>query len=148
MGRPGCRGKEPLKGEAPPILTQAMKVVVPGELLDSMLTFARMQHPREAILLLRGSVSRDEIALEEHLFPPFASSGRGFAQFSPRMLPIDFSIVGTLHSHPSGSPRPSPTDLNHLYGRIMVIVAYPYTRDRVAVYDKRGERMPLEVSAP
>ena len=122
-----------------------MNVVVPGELLDSMLTFARMQHPREAILLLRGSVSRDEIVLEEHLFPPFASSGRGFAQFSPSMLPIDFSIVGTLHSHPSGSPRPSPTDLNHLYGRIMVIVAFPYTRDRVAVYDKRGERLPLEV---
>ena len=146
MGRPGCRGKEPLKGEAPPILTQAMNVVVPGELLDSMLTFARMQHPREVILLLRGSVSRDEIALEEHLFPPFASSGRGFAQFSPSMLPIDFSIVGTLHSHPSGSPRPSPTDLNHLYGRIMVIIAYPYTRDHVAVYDKRGERLPLEVS--
>jgi proteasome lid subunit RPN8/RPN11 len=123
-----------------------MNVVVPGELLDSMLTFARMQHPREAILLLRGSVNRDEIALEEHLFPPFASSGRGFAQFSPSMLPIDFSIVGTLHSHPSGSPRPSPTDLNHLYGRIMVIIAYPYTRDCVAVYDKRGERLPLEVS--
>ena len=122
-----------------------MNVVVPGELLDSMLTFARMQHPREAILLLRGSVSRDEIVLEEHLFPPFASSGRGFAQFSPSMLPIEFSIVGTIHSHPTGSPRPSPTDLNHLYGRIMVIVAFPYTRDRVAVYDKRGERLPLEV---
>ena len=145
MGRPGCRGKEPLKGEAPPILTQAMNVVVPGELLDSMLTFARMQHPREAILLLRGSVSRDEIALEEHLFPPFASSGRGFAQFSPHMLPIDFSIVGTLHSHPSGSFRPSPTDLNHLYGRIMVIIAHPYTRDRVAVYNKKGERIPLDI---
>lgn len=127
------------------MLTQAMKVVVPGELLDSLLLFAKMQHPREALLLLRGSVGRDEITIEEHLFPPFASSGRGFAQFRPHMLPIDFSIVGTLHSHPSGSPRPSPTDLNHLYGRIMVIVAYPYTRDRVAVYNKKGERVPLEV---
>ena len=123
-----------------------MKVAIPGELLDSMLSFASMQHPREAILLLRGRVSRDEIILEEHLLPPFASTGRGFAQFPSHMLPIDFSIVGTLHSHPSGSPRPSPTDLNHLYGRIMVIIAHPYTRDRVAVYNKKGERIPLEVS--
>ena len=143
--RPDHRGKEPLKG-AHPNTYLAMKVAVPGELLDSMLSFARMQHPREAILLLRGSVGRDGIALEEHLLPPFASSGRGFAQFRPQMLPIDFSIVGTLHSHPSGSPRASPMDLNHLYGRIMVIVAYPYTRDRVAVYDKRGERVLLEIT--
>ena len=114
--------------------------------MDSLLLFAKMQHPREALLLLRGKVSKGEITLEEHLFPPFASTGRGFAQFRPHMLPIDFSIVGTLHSHPSGSPRPSPTDLNHIYGRIMVIVAYPYTRDRVAVYNKRGERMPLEIT--
>ena len=122
-----------------------MTVTIPGELLDSILSFARMQHPREALLLLRGRVSKDEIALEEHLLPPFASSGRGFAQFPSHMLPIDFSIVGTLHSHPSGSPRPSPTDLNHLYGRIMVIIAYPYTRDRVAVYNKKGERVPLDI---
>lgn len=123
-----------------------MNVAIPGELLDSLLLFAKMQHPREALLLLRGRVSRDEITLEEHLFPPFASTGRGFAQFRPHMLPIDFSIVGTLHSHPSGSPRPSPTDLNHIYGRIMVIVAYPYTRDRVAAYNKRGEALPLEIT--
>jgi proteasome lid subunit RPN8/RPN11 len=123
-----------------------MKVTVPEELLDSILTFARMQHPREVILLLRGSVGRDRITLKEHLLPPFASSGRGFAQFSPHMLPIDFSIMGTLHSHPSGSPRPSPIDLNHFYGRIMMIVAYPYNRDRVAVYNKKGERLPLETS--
>jgi len=122
-----------------------MRVAIPGELLDSMLSFARMQHPREAILLLRGSVGKDEIVIEEHLLPPFATSGRGFAQFPSHMLPIDFSIVGTLHSHPSGSPQPSPTDLNHLYGRIMVIIAHPYTRDRVAVYNKKGERINLEI---
>jgi proteasome lid subunit RPN8/RPN11 len=122
-----------------------MNVAIPGELLDLMLSFARIQHPREAILLLRGSVDKDGITLEEHLLPPFASTGRDFAQFSSHMLPIDFSIVGTLHSHPSGSPMPSPTDLNRLYGRIMVIVAHPYTRDRVAVYNKRGERVTLEI---
>lgn len=143
--RPDHRGKEPLKG-AHPNTNLAMKVAVPGELLDSMLSFAWMQHPQEAILLLRGRVSKDRITIEELLFPPFATSGRGFAQFRPHLLPIDFSIVGTLHSHPSGSPRASPTDLNHLYGRIMVIVAYPYTRDRVTVYDKQGESVPLEIT--
>ena len=122
-----------------------MKISIPGELLGSILFLSRMQHPREIILLLRGTVDRDGITLEEHLFPPFASSGRGFAQFPPHMLPIDFSIIGTLHSHPSGSPRPSSIDLNHCYGRIMMIVAYPYTRDQVAAYNKQGESVPLKV---
>jgi proteasome lid subunit RPN8/RPN11 len=123
-----------------------MNVVIPGELLDSMLSFARILHPREAILLLRGNIGRSEITLEEHLLPPFASTGRSFAQIPSHMLPIDFSIMGTLHSHPSGSPKPSPTDLNHIYGRIMIIVAHPYTRDHVAVYDKRGETLPMEIT--
>ena len=144
--RPGPRGEEPLKGEALPNTILIMNVAIPGELLDSMLSFAMMHHPREAILLLRGSVGRDGITIEEHLLPPFANSGRGFAQFPPHMIPIDFSIMGTLHSHPSGSSKPSPTDLNHLYGRIMVIVAYPYIRDRVAVYDKRGETLSIEIT--
>jgi len=123
-----------------------MEVKVAGELIDSLLSFARELHPRESILLLRGRREGDGIVVEEFLFPPFASTGRGFAEFPSHMLPIDFSIVGTAHSHPSGSPRPSTTDLNHFYSRIMMIVAYPYTRDHVAVFNKQGDELPLDIA--
>lgn len=123
-----------------------MEVKVAGELVDSLLSFARGLHPRESILLLRGRREGDGIVVEEFLFPPFASTGRGFAEFPSHMLPIDFSVIGTVHSHPSGSTRPSPTDLHHFYGRIMMIVAYPYSRDHVAVYNKRGEELLLDIT--
>jgi len=63
------------------------------------------------------------------------------------MLPMDFSIVGTVHSHPSGNISPSNVDLNHFFGRILMIVGYPFEGERcVAVYDSNGEKLPLEIT--
>jgi proteasome lid subunit RPN8/RPN11 len=124
-----------------------MKVIIEDELLGSLLAFARMKHPREGIILLRGNMGQGEISIKEFLLPPFATSGRGFASFPLHMLPIDFSIVGTAHSHPSGSLRPSTNDLNRFYGRIMVIVAFPYTLSQVAVYNSKGEKLSLIIES-
>ena len=124
-----------------------MNVIIKDELLNSLLVFARMKHPQEGIILLRGNMGDSEISIKEFLLPPFATSGRGFASFPSHRLPIDFSIVGTAHSHPSGSLRPSTTDLNHFYGRVMVIVAYPYTLRQVAVYNSKGEELSLIIES-
>ena len=110
-----------------------------------MLNLAREMHPQEVVLLLRGKVNRSDIRIDEFLLPPFASAGRGFAQFPPRMLPIDFSVVGTAHSHPSGAVGLSVMDINHFYSRIMMIIAYPYTTERTVVYNAKGRRLPLIV---
>lgn len=122
-----------------------MKVSIDKSLMESMLHIARVQHPYEVTLLLRGKVRNDEVLIEEFLFPPFASAGRNFAQFPSRMLPIDFSIVGTAHSHPTGVLKPSTVDLNNFYSRIMMILAYPYIMERAGVYNSNGERLPLIV---
>jgi len=54
--------------------------------------------------------------------------------------------VGVAHSHPSGALRPSLPDLNHFYGRIMVIAAYPFeTYDNIGVFNSHGERVPHEI---
>ncbi len=117
------------------------------EVLRSILAWARERHPNEIVLLLRGQVDKEVARVDEFLFPPFASGGRGFAQFPAHMLPIDFSVIGTAHSHPAGSPRPSPTDLNKFYGKVMMIVAYPYREDCVGANDSRGESLKIELIA-
>jgi proteasome lid subunit RPN8/RPN11 len=122
-----------------------MKITIGRGLLESVMELARELHPQEVVLLLRGKVSRGEILIEDFLLPPFASAGLGFAQFPSHMLPIDFSIVGTAHSHPSGSVSPSVTDLNHFYGRVMLILAHPYRETSVAAYNSRGERLPFSL---
>ena len=92
---------------------------------DSILTAAMSAYPRETILLLQGKKVGDEIRLNNVLIPPLATYGRGFSTLLGSMLPWDLTMMGVAHSHPSGILKPSMHDLNHFYGRIMVIAAHP-----------------------
>jgi proteasome lid subunit RPN8/RPN11 len=123
-----------------------MFVYVDVDLLESLLAYARDMHPHEILLLLRGRTNRNGIYIDEVLIAPSTVQGKGFASFNPYMLPIDSTIIGTVHSHPSGVLNPSVEDLNHMYGMIMMILAYPY-RDvnDVSVFNKNGEEIPLEI---
>jgi len=115
-------------------------VMISRSVIESILSFAESLHPREGILLLRGRVKKDKILVNEVEVPPLAIHGHSFSNFPSHMLPIDFSIVGTAHSHPSGVLRPSIGDLNNFYGRIMVITAYPYSsKQQIAVFDRDGK---------
>ena len=122
-----------------------MRVLLKRIVLETLIEAARNAHPRETLFLLRGKLRKGEAAVEELLVPPLANYGYGFASFSPYMLPFDPSIIGSAHSHPSGSLKPSVEDLNLAYGAILVILAYPYAKDRVAAYGRRGYRLTLEL---
>lgn len=61
--------------------------------------------------------------------------------------PIDFSIVGSVHSHPSGFTIPSDADL-HMFsntGQIHIIVGYPYNLNNFTAYDRAGKEIELKV---
>ena len=125
----------------------AVTVSIPSELLETILEGAKQLHPRESFLFLRGKKSKGVISISDLIVAPFAVHGRGFASFSPHMLPIDFSVVGTVHSHPSGNIKPSHVDLNYSFGRILMIVGYPFADENcVAVYSSDGEKLSLQVT--
>ena len=122
------------------------RILIKRSVVDSLLSYAKACHPKEGILLLRGKVKRDLIEVNEVEIPPLSVRGKGFSTFPTYMLPIDFSIIGTAHSHPSGALSPSTADLNNFYGRIMIIVAYPYRSERdIIVVDGRGKKLNYEV---
>ena len=126
----------------------AKNVKVLRQVVDSVLSYARMCHPKESILLLKGKTRKERIVVEEVLIPPFAVRGRGFSNFPLYSLPIDFSIVGSVHSHPSGILRPSITDLNHIYGVLMMITSYPYGSERnIAIFNRDGKSIPFDIIA-
>lgn len=121
-------------------------VLIKRAVIESVLSYAQMLHPREAILLLKGKADKHRILVNDTQIPPLATHGDTFSAFPLHMLPIDFSIVGVAHSHPSGVLHPSITDLNKFYGRIMVIVAYPYgSEENMAVFDREGKRLKYKV---
>lgn len=124
-----------------------IKVSMRRELLDTIFEGAKRLYPKESILLLRGRKTKNIILITDLLVPPLASYGRGFAHIPLHMMPMDFSVVGTVHSHPSGNFMPSSTDLNHFFGRVLMIVAFPFLSEKdVAIYNHSGERLILDVT--
>lgn len=116
-------------------------------LLQAIFEGARRLYPRETILLLRGEKEKDSIKISDLVVPPLATYGRSFANIPLHMLPMDFSIVGTAHSHPSGNLTPSTADLNHLFGSILMIVGFPFSGERdVAVYNRSAKKLTLQIT--
>lgn len=110
----------------------SLEVTIDQELFEAILEHARMSHPLEAILLLRGKRKTAKIAITDLIIPPLATGGHRYSSFPVNMLPLDFSIMGSVHSHPSGSLLPSVNDFNHFFGKVMMIVAYPYVGEENA----------------
>ena len=114
--------------------------------LDLIFECAKSNYPNEFGGLLRvDSDSKDMIV--EIVILPGTISGDSHAIFQLHMLPIDFTVVGTVHSHPSYSPHPSGADL-HLFqkhGRVHIIVAKPFDMSSWRAYDYDGDEMDLEV---
>jgi proteasome lid subunit RPN8/RPN11 len=124
-----------------------LTVSLSAELLDSIFEGAKRLYPKETFLLLRGKKSKNEIHVLELVVPPLATYGYGFANLPFHMLPMDFSMVGSVHSHPSGNISPSSVDLNHFFGRVLMIVGFPFaSAQNVAVYDSHGEKLQFIVT--
>jgi proteasome lid subunit RPN8/RPN11 len=115
-------------------------------LLNSILESARATYPRETILLLRGTTKEDRLEISDLVIPPLATYGSGFSSFPSHMLPVDFSLIGIAHSHPSGVTRPSVEDLNRAIGKTLMIVGYPFKVENVAAFSRSGEEICLRIT--
>ncbi|MEM3736565.1 MAG: Mov34/MPN/PAD-1 family protein [Candidatus Bathyarchaeia archaeon] len=121
-------------------------VSIKREVIDSLLSYAQIFHPKEGILLLRGTTRKGAVNITGTVIPPLATHSYNFSSFPFFMLPIDPSIVGVAHSHPSGAKRPSIEDLNNFYGSLMAIVAYPYkTEEDIVIFDRDGNTLKFNV---
>ncbi len=104
---------------------------------------AKDSHPNE---FAAGMREIDGI-ISELILVPGTISGSQSAILQLHNLPIDYSIVGVVHSHPTPNFSPSEEDIEMFgrYGRIHVIAAYPYDLDSWQAYDQTGNVVELEV---
>lgn len=112
---------------------------------DSIITYAKTCHPNEGILILQGQTKKSNIIVDGLVVPPFASHGPYYSGFPTYDLPFDLSYIGTAHSHPGGSNRPSLEDLNNFYGFVSVIINYPYSESDIGAFDRNGNQVHVEI---
>jgi proteasome lid subunit RPN8/RPN11 len=85
--------------------------------------------------------------ITEIVLLPGTIQGDSHAIFQMHMLPVDRTIKGTLHTHPSPHPYPSDADfeLFEKHGMIHIIYGTPFGADDWRAYDHRGVPTRLEV---
>ena len=121
------------------------RIVITRQAADGIITYSKTHHPNEAILVLQGKKDKDEIVVNGLIIPPFSMSGPFYSGFPVYDLPFDLSYMGTAHSHPGGSNRPSLDDLNHFYGMVSIIISHPYEDRTIGAYDRNGNSLEIRI---
>ena len=120
------------------------KVSLKKDARDGIISYCKMKHPNEAVLILRGKSKKGNITIDGLIIPPFSYTDTTFAGFPNSFLPLDTSYVGIVHSHPKGSEKPSITDLNDFFGLVSITVKSPYDDDDIFAWDSKGD--PIEIT--
>ena len=134
----GLFHKQPKK-EVPPPSWEITKVC-----LSLIFECAKSSYPNEFGGLLKVDSTNKHRISELELLPGTISGGSQ-AIFKLHMMPVDFLVVGTVHSHPSGMPFPSGADLDFFdkFGRVHIISATPFNETSWRSYDFRGTEIQL-----
>ncbi len=110
--------------------------------LDSIIIAARNVHPLEFFSMLGGKNK----TIEELVIVP-AVFGENYASYSMEHVPIDRTIIGTVHSHPTEHNYPSDADLESFekFGEVHLIISHPYDFNTIRAFDNKGKKMTLRV---
>ena len=114
--------------------------------LNLIFESAKSTYPNEFGGFLRVD-NNHKYTISEIVILPGTIQGESHTIFKMHMMPVDFNIVGTVHSHPSTSFYPSDADF-HLFqkqGKIHIISAYPYNLKTFKSYNGLGNIINLEI---
>lgn len=127
-----------------PAVTGKRKVWgIEADVLDMINETAKGSYPKEFVAALRA----EKGVITEILLFPGSMSNEHSAFMQLFHMPIDLSVVGTVHSHPGPSNRPSEEDL-HLfgnYGNTHIITCLPFDMRSWRAYNYKGDVVELEV---
>jgi proteasome lid subunit RPN8/RPN11 len=113
------------------------------EVLRMINQAAQETFPNEFVAAMRA----EEGIIVELLLLPGTLQGEDSAILQLHMLPVDYTVVGTVHSHPGPSNRPSGADraLFSRFGYVHIITCLPYNENSWRAYDLDGRPFELKV---
>ena len=111
--------------------------------LKMIMEASKDSYPREFGAFLKA----EHEIIYEILMLPGTVQGDHHTLFNLYHKGIDFSVVGSVHSHPSGVALPSDADVSMFSntGQIHIIVASPYRISDFQAFNRKSEKIDLKV---
>ncbi len=105
---------------------------------------AKNYYPDEFMCFLGGNEKKNII--NEIVLVP-TTNGEEFSSVWEGVIPIDKSILGSLHSHPGSSARPSEEDKKFFQKySINVIIGGRFEQNDCRFYDNRANPLKIEIT--
>ncbi len=122
------------------------RLVIKLGVIEQISELAQEVYPKEFVALLEGELKGTALEITSLLFQPFKSS-TNTSVFSLN-YPILSRVIGTVHSHPGSSNRPSSQDLTlfRRTGCIHLIISNPFNSGSIAAYTSEGCEIKFEMS--
>lgn len=113
------------------------------DFIDAFNAAAKSTYPDEFLCMVRAE---DGIVTEMVLLPGTVY-GDSHSFLNEWMAPIDYSLVGSAHSHPGYSNEASDEDKTYFAntGGVHFITCQPYDRTSWQAYDSHGDKINLEI---
>ncbi|MFH1174869.1 MAG: Mov34/MPN/PAD-1 family protein [archaeon] len=121
------------------------QLILQEAVLDKICDLSKDSYPKEFLAFLEGKTEKGKLVITDIVYQMYLANE--YAAL-PRMdLPIINNVLGTVHSHPSGSAKPSGADKQFFkhQGIVHFIIANPFTKENLHCYDKEGNELIFQV---
>jgi proteasome lid subunit RPN8/RPN11 len=124
------------------------KVIIHKPVLENAVDFAKANVSKEFVALLSGSVKNRVLYIEAIIYQHYASDSNS-ALIRSVFFPLP-EAIGSVHSHPGPSGRPSSADLRFFSnnGLFHLIISAPFSLCSFSGYTKSGEPADFYVYEP
>jgi proteasome lid subunit RPN8/RPN11 len=116
------------------------EVRVDREVLDSVIYYSKKAYPNEFLAFFDGQIKDKILYITGLIFLPGETCETG-AVVHTELIPMNTRYMGSVHSHPGPSARPSDADLMTFsrHGYFHMIVCLPYSLQTFRSYDRYGD---------
>jgi proteasome lid subunit RPN8/RPN11 len=120
------------------------EILIENDVVENIIDFATANHPREFLAFFHGIIKDDKLIIDGLEYNEFSSDE---VSATPIFHFPDKSFYGSVHSHPSGSSRPSRADLQFFRktGIVNAIIGNPYTKEKIRFYDHDGREINVKI---
>jgi len=121
-------------------------ILIKKELIQNIMNLANNAYPNEFMALLSGKIEKSQLIISSLLMQQTKVSNKG-AQMDTWSIPMTSDAVGSVHSHPSLSNKPSVQDLQFFnkHPGVHIIICKPFTKRDIKVYNSYGREMELKL---